>query len=42
MRLSETSAELGRSSGRTAIYGEASGMKKDCGIGIAANIAKLP
>jgi hypothetical protein len=48
VRLPETAAELGRSSGRTAIVGEASGLTKDCGISvprarrIAVNIAKLP
>src|SRR6516162_215576 len=48
MRLTETTAELGHSSGRTAIIGEARGSTKDRGISvqharpIAANIAKLP
>jgi hypothetical protein len=48
MRLTETTAALGRLSGRTAIVGEASGPTKGCGISvprarrIAVNIAKLP
>jgi hypothetical protein len=42
MRLTETTAALGRLSGRTAIVGEASGPTKGCGISVPrARIAAL-
>jgi len=34
VRLTETTAELGHSSGRTAIVGKASGPTKECGISV--------
>jgi hypothetical protein len=42
IRLSETTAELGRPDGRAAIAGEASGPTKGCGISVPrARIAAL-